>query len=261
MMKTKTTATRRVLALFMSVLMLMTAWVFVAPTKAKAETGNNIACEVYGGGVAIYVYYSGNVTSIQAPTWTSANGQDDICNPWYSMSAGSWTIDGVTYNYGVWIPFSNHNYESGEYNTHIYVNGSMYTYLVYNISQNTRKRTVEYHYNSGTNFVYQLVLYFSSSSNSDAESWLSNHGWTHWGHNFNAGDHSSSKYVHSGYKTTTNPANAVKRVLVADGHPESLTYSGATYYAVGSGLSTQTPADGDGMVDLNKGIEECKVNV
>ena len=36
MMKTKTTATRRVLALFMSVLMLMTAWVFVAPTKAAA---------------------------------------------------------------------------------------------------------------------------------------------------------------------------------------------------------------------------------
>ena len=38
MMKTKTTATRRVLALFMSVLMLMTAWVFVAPTASAVET-------------------------------------------------------------------------------------------------------------------------------------------------------------------------------------------------------------------------------
>ncbi|MBR6313283.1 MAG: InlB B-repeat-containing protein [Clostridia bacterium] len=253
MTKTKTTTARRALALVMTVLMLMSAWVFIAPTKAKAAMGDNMTCVIGGGGVAIYVYYSGSVSSITAPTWTSANGQDDICDPWYSMSAGSWTINGVTYNYGVFIPFSYHNNESGEYNTHIYVNGSMYTYMVYNVGQYASKRTAEYHYNSGTNFVYQLVLYFSSSSNSDAESWLSNHGWTHWGHNFNAGDKSSSKYVHSGYKTTTNPANAVKRVLVADGHPSSLSYGGATYYAVGSGLSTQTPAEGDGMVDLNKG--------
>jgi len=35
-MKTKTTLTRRVLALCMSVLMLMTAWVFVAPTASAA---------------------------------------------------------------------------------------------------------------------------------------------------------------------------------------------------------------------------------
>ena len=37
-MKTKTTLTRRALALCMSVLMLMTAWVFVAPTKAAAAS-------------------------------------------------------------------------------------------------------------------------------------------------------------------------------------------------------------------------------
>ena len=37
-MKTKTTLTRRVLALCMSVLMLLTAWVFVAPTKAAAAS-------------------------------------------------------------------------------------------------------------------------------------------------------------------------------------------------------------------------------
>ena len=46
-MKTKTTATRRVLALFMSVLMLMTAWVFVAPTKADAATAGNFTWRVY----------------------------------------------------------------------------------------------------------------------------------------------------------------------------------------------------------------------
>ncbi len=253
MTKTKTTTARRTLALVMTVLMLMSAWVFIAPTKAKAAMGDNMTCVIGGGGVAIYVYYSGSVSSITAPTWTSANGQDDICDPWYSMSAGSWTIDGVTYNYGVWIPFSNHNFESGEYNTHIYVNGEFYSYLVYNISTNTRKRIAEFHYNSGTNFIYQLIMYYSDSSNDKAISWFGQHGWTHWGHNFNAGDNSSSSYVHSGYKTTTNPAVAIKRVLVADGHPSSLSYGGATYYAVGSGLSTQTPTGGDGMVDLNKG--------
>ncbi len=46
-MKTKTTLTRRVLALFMSVLMLMTAWVFVAPERADAATAGSYTWRVY----------------------------------------------------------------------------------------------------------------------------------------------------------------------------------------------------------------------
>ena len=117
----------------------------------------------------------------------------------------------------------------------------------------SKQYSTEYYYASGTQFIYQLILYYSSSSNSDASNWLSRNGWTDWSGNFNAGDGHSSKYVHSGYKTTTNPTQAIKRVLVADGHPETLSYAGCTFYAVGSGRSTQTPSGGDGCVDLNKG--------
>ena len=120
-------------------------------------------------------------------------------------------------------------------------------------SSYTKQKSTEYHYDSGTQFIYQLILYFSSSSNSAASSWLSDNGWTDWSGNFNAGDGHSSKYVHSGYKTTTDPTVAIKGILVADGHPSSVSYGGATYYAVGSGSITQTPTGGDGCVDLNKG--------
>ena len=90
-------------------------------------------------------------------------------------------------------------------------------------SSYTKQKSPEYHYDSGTQFIYQLILYYSSSSNNDASNWLSNNGWTDWSGNFNAGDGHSSKYVHSGYKTTTNPVNAIKGILVADGHPDSET--------------------------------------
>lgn len=46
MTRTRTTTPRRALALVMSVLMLMTAWVFVAPTKADAATAGNYYIKV-----------------------------------------------------------------------------------------------------------------------------------------------------------------------------------------------------------------------
>ena len=247
MMKIKTTATRRVLALFMSVLMLMTAWVFVAPTASAA---NEITVVPTADGAYVYFNASGTVNKIQAPTWTEYNGQD-VC-PWINMTSGSWTVNGQSYNYRVEIKRSDFKNEGGLYHTHIYQNDTYKAAIDYYL-KSPKVQNTEYYYASGTNFIYQLILYYSSSSNSDAENWLRNNGWTPWGHNFNAGDNSSSKYVHSGYKTTTDPTVAIKRVLVADGHPTSLDYNGATYYAVGSGGSAQTPTGGDGMVDLNKG--------
>ncbi len=112
----------------------------------------------------------------------------------------------------------------------------------------------EYYYASGTQFIYQLAYYYSSSSNGDAEDNLRGAGFTPWGHNFNAGDGHSSKYVHSGYKTTTDPTVAIKGVLVATGHPTSLNYNGANYYTFGY-LNPQMPqvCDWDKDPDLNKG--------
>ncbi|MBR6314635.1 MAG: hypothetical protein IKR49_08400, partial [Clostridia bacterium] len=57
MTRTKTTTTRRVLALCMSVLMLLTAWVFVAPTKAAAASTWD---GTIGDPGSAYYYNSGN---------------------------------------------------------------------------------------------------------------------------------------------------------------------------------------------------------
>lgn len=53
-----------------------------------------------------------NVSSVLFPTWTTANGQDDII--W-----GMGTISGSTATYKVNV--SNHNNEAGLYNTHVYL--------------------------------------------------------------------------------------------------------------------------------------------
>ena len=76
-MKTKTTLTRRVLALCMSVLMLMTAWVFVAPTKVAA------AADVWDGTWDGSGFSNNHITSAKgfaqfinnAGTGTSYSGQ------------------------------------------------------------------------------------------------------------------------------------------------------------------------------------------
>ncbi|WP_159888664.1 GBS Bsp-like repeat-containing protein [Paenibacillus puerhi] len=54
------------------------------------------------------------VARVEFPTWTEANGQDDLEHPYiagYRIGERKWKIT---------IPFSKHNYETGTYNTHIY---------------------------------------------------------------------------------------------------------------------------------------------
>ena len=79
-------------------------------------------CYIYGVSstgykVRVYTNRSG-VTKVEVPTWTSKNGQDDI----------EW-ITATSQGYGAYVAtvkVSNHNYESGEYNSHVYltINGS-----------------------------------------------------------------------------------------------------------------------------------------
>ncbi len=92
----------------------------VLPLHASAD--GSFAYEVHSGGIAVYTYYSGAVSSVQFPTWTNYNGQDDLI--WYNGSAGSWNVNGSYYNYAVWFPISDHNNEGGTYITHVYVNGA-----------------------------------------------------------------------------------------------------------------------------------------
>lgn len=120
-----------------------------------------------------------------------------------------------------------------------------------------KEHNTEYCYASGTQFIYQLGLYYSSSSDADAEQHILDAGFTPFGGDFNAGG--GGKYVHAGYKTTSDPARAAKalRVWHASNDPTSassfINGSTCTFYQVGSGAHTLTPNVMDGMVGLNKG--------
>ena len=58
------------------------------------------------------------VAKVCFPTWTEANGQDDLATNWGESTAVYSPASGNTYSYRVNV--SDHNYESGTYITHIY---------------------------------------------------------------------------------------------------------------------------------------------
>ncbi len=118
----------------------------------------------------------------------------------------------------------------------------------------------EYYAASGTNYISQLAMYYSSSSNEDAQSNLRNNGWTPIGANFNSGDgKSNSKFVHMGAKYSTNAAEAIRAFRIYKGAdaPNAITswingYN-VTFYKVGSGAQTWVPYVLGYSVDLNMG--------
>ena len=91
-----------------------------APTITSAEIKN-----VTPTGYDVYVYgvkdAGSGVNRVQFPTWTSANGQDDIQSDWVNSTAATGTkqSDGTTWVYRV--NTKAHKNESGTYYTHIYV--------------------------------------------------------------------------------------------------------------------------------------------
>ncbi|MCR4615025.1 MAG: InlB B-repeat-containing protein, partial [Clostridiales bacterium] len=134
-------------------------------------------------------------------------------------------------------------------------------YSTYNVSKYSK-----YYFapSSGYNYIYETGLYFSSSSNSDAESNLTSRGYTPVGHNFNAGDGEKSKYIHLGVKYGSNPsgkATAFRGYNATDGGTVGTSTtttingnSSVTFYKIGSNANTTlTPNVMDGAVDLNKG--------
>ena len=96
---------KKALALLFALLLI------VGTMPIYASAGGYFAYEIHSGGVAVYTYYPGTASSVQFPTWTNYNGQDDLI--WYNGSAGSWTVNGVNYNYAVWFPISDHNNVGG----------------------------------------------------------------------------------------------------------------------------------------------------
>ncbi|MBW4084560.1 GBS Bsp-like repeat-containing protein [Paenibacillus sp. S150] len=78
---------------------------FIVPSQVSLADG---FYEIYVKNVA------NTVSEIRFPTWTDYNSQDDLVNPWITgerMTDGAWRIR---------IPFSEHNFETGNYITHFY---------------------------------------------------------------------------------------------------------------------------------------------
>ena len=73
------------------------------------ETGYTITCTVTD---------NVRVNRVQFPSWTLANDQDDLPSEWWTNQACRGTINGNQVTFRVNI--SDHNYEYGEYMTHIY---------------------------------------------------------------------------------------------------------------------------------------------
>lgn len=76
----------------------------------------NITTEGYD--VSCTVTDNVGVNRVQFPTWTDANGQDDLLSDWSINPKASGTRDGDTWTFHVSV--ADHNYERGKYITHIY---------------------------------------------------------------------------------------------------------------------------------------------
>ena len=88
------------------------------PTYSSAEIKN-----ISPSGYDVYIYGLSDISGInrvQFPTWTEAGGQNDIQSDWVNNSAASGSNQGN----GTWyyrVNVTDHNKESGAYNTHIYI--------------------------------------------------------------------------------------------------------------------------------------------
>jgi peptidoglycan/xylan/chitin deacetylase (PgdA/CDA1 family) len=71
------------------------------------------AGEVVNGQYQLEVYNASHLKNVKLPTWTSANGQDEL--KWYNG-----VYDTKTTKWKVTVPLANHNYETGTYITHVY---------------------------------------------------------------------------------------------------------------------------------------------
>ncbi|MBR3316829.1 MAG: RICIN domain-containing protein [Atopobiaceae bacterium] len=74
------------------------------------------------------------VNRVQFPTWTLNADQDDIVADWYSNPSMTGSRNGDTWTFKVWA--KDHNYETGNYATHIYAIDSLGNQSVYTTGAN-----------------------------------------------------------------------------------------------------------------------------
>ena len=91
------------------------------PTITNAKVTN---VDSTGYTVTCTVTDASGVNRVQFPTWTEKNGQDDLLSGWEVNPKASGTRNGNTFTFRV--KTSDHNNESGVYNTHIYAYDNSY---------------------------------------------------------------------------------------------------------------------------------------
>lgn len=94
------------------------AGITIDSTPPVISTVEVIAVDSSGYTVKLKATDESGLARVQFPTWTTANGQDDLVNDWANNAAVSGTIEGDTVTFRV--RDSAHNFEKGEYITHIH---------------------------------------------------------------------------------------------------------------------------------------------
>ena len=94
-------------------------WTFEYQDKENPVVSNIQISNLSSDGYKVTCTATDNVgvTKVCFPTWTEANGQDDLANDWGNTTIGTYE-GGNTYSY--WVKVSDHNNEGGRYITHVY---------------------------------------------------------------------------------------------------------------------------------------------
>lgn len=132
----------------------LTAQWGAAPSVTNAYTYYNSSTGRYI--IYLRVINEAYPASAQFPTWSDVNGQDDIV--WEQAVHGSWTVNGVVYNYGIEIPLSQHNGTAYSQNAHFYIDGiCLWT------SNYTIQHSLNFHANGGSCSTASKTVYYSTA--------------------------------------------------------------------------------------------------
>ena len=122
-----------------------------APSATSCEVKNLTTT-----GYDVYVYgvsdSGSGINRVQFPTWTEANGQDDIQSSWSTNSAarGTKQSDGTTWVYHVNV--ADHKNEYGKYSTHVYVYDNLGQQKVLTTTAEVPGVTITYDYQGTKNY-------------------------------------------------------------------------------------------------------------
>ena len=154
--------------------LLGTGTVTITTDSEAPKITNARVSDVSSAGYTITCTVTDNVAvqRVQFPTWTIENGQDDMIKDWRTSEACSGTISGTTVTYRV--NASDHNNETGRYETHIYAFDTNGNYTKVNITAwlgNSALTPVDtLYYNGHTYELYDAVFYHWTEAKTYCES-------------------------------------------------------------------------------------------